>query len=149
MRRLFWVSLGAVAGVAGYRRATALVRSLRPAPRAGSVASFAADVREGMALYMERQSARAPATLEAQNAGPGERPVVPGASPRTPRPGTSRWPRGPHDSGTGALAASPGERSAVPGASLRTPRPGNPRWSRGRLARRAAPSRIDELKDGR
>jgi hypothetical protein len=64
MRRLFWVSLGAVAGVAGYRRATAFVRSLRPAPRAASLAGFAADVREGMALYMERQAARAPSTLE-------------------------------------------------------------------------------------
>jgi hypothetical protein len=65
MRRLFWVSLGAVAGVAGYRRATAFVRSLRPAPRAAGLASFAADVREGMAFYMERQAARAPSTLEA------------------------------------------------------------------------------------
>ena len=73
MRRLFWVSLGAVAGVAGYRRATALVRSLRPAPKsAGSLASFAADVREGMAIYMDRQAGRAPAALDAPpTRGPG------------------------------------------------------------------------------
>ena len=96
MRRLFWVSLGAVAGVAGYRRATALVRSLRPAPKsAGSLASFAADVREGMALYMERQSARAPSTLELDSASPGERP-----------PGAPRWPKGPGDSVTGTLAVT-------------------------------------------
>jgi hypothetical protein len=67
MRRLFWVSVGAAAGVAGYRRATALARALRPAPRAaGSLAGFAADVREGMALYLERQAARTPAALEAR-----------------------------------------------------------------------------------
>ena len=73
MRRLFWVSLGAVAGVAGYRRATALVRSLRPAPKsAGSLASFAADVREGMAIYMDRQAGQAPAALDTPpTRGPG------------------------------------------------------------------------------
>ena len=64
IRRLFWLVLGAVLGVTGYRRATALVRSLRPGPRPGSLTGFAADVREGMALYMDRQSARAPTTLE-------------------------------------------------------------------------------------
>ena len=64
IRRLFWLGLGAVLGVTGYRKATALARSLRPAPRASGLAEFAADVREGMALYMERH-ARPPApTLE-------------------------------------------------------------------------------------
>jgi hypothetical protein len=62
IRRLFWLVRGAILGVAGYRRATALARSLRPAPP-GSLADFAADVREGMALYMERQ-AGGPSTLE-------------------------------------------------------------------------------------
>jgi hypothetical protein len=110
MRRLFWVSVGAVAGVAGYRRASALVRSLRPAPRAESLASFAADVREGMALYMERQAARS-STLE-------------GHAPRS---------------------LGPGEHSAS-GETIPDPRwPLTSRW----LARRAAPSRNDELKDGR
>ena len=64
MRRMFWLSLGAVIGVTGYRRVTALARSLRPGPRPGSLSGFAADVREGMELYMERQSAPAPSTLE-------------------------------------------------------------------------------------
>ena len=50
IRRLFWLGLGAVLGVTGYRKVTALARSLRPAPRASGLAEFAADVREGMAL---------------------------------------------------------------------------------------------------
>ena len=64
IRRLFWLVLGAVLGVTGYRKATALARSLRPAPRASGLAEFAADVREGMALYMERHSGDTPSTLE-------------------------------------------------------------------------------------
>ena len=42
IRRLFWLVLGAVLGVTGYRKATAFARSLRPArgqdvtPGAGS-----------------------------------------------------------------------------------------------------------------
>ena len=32
IRRLFWLVLGAVLGVSGYRKATALARSLRPVP---------------------------------------------------------------------------------------------------------------------
>ena len=64
IRRLFWLVLGAVLGVTGYRKVTALARALRPAPRASGLAEFAADVREGMAVYLERQ-ARPPApTLE-------------------------------------------------------------------------------------
>ena len=64
IRRLFWLVLGAVLGVTGYRKATALARSLRPAPRAGGLAEFAADVREGMALYMDRQARPPASTLE-------------------------------------------------------------------------------------
>jgi hypothetical protein len=64
IRRLFWLLLGAVLGVTGYRKATALARSLRPAPRPSALADFAADVREGMSLYMERQSGAAASTLE-------------------------------------------------------------------------------------
>jgi hypothetical protein len=64
IRRLFYLLLGAVLGIAGYRRVTALARSLRPAPLPGSLTGFAADVREGMALYMERQAGRAPSALE-------------------------------------------------------------------------------------
>jgi hypothetical protein len=64
IRRLFYLLLGAVLGIAGYRRVAALARSLRPAPLPGSLSGFAADVREGMALYMERQADRAPPILE-------------------------------------------------------------------------------------
>jgi hypothetical protein len=63
IRRLFWLSLGAVLGVAGYRRAASLARTLNPAHGAG-LAEFAADVREGMALYMERHPPHPPHTLE-------------------------------------------------------------------------------------
>jgi hypothetical protein len=64
IRRGFWLGLGAVLGVAGYRKATAIARSLRPAPRANALADFAADVREGMAVYMERQAQPPASTLE-------------------------------------------------------------------------------------
>ena len=64
MRRLFWLVLGAVLGVTGYRKATTIARSLRPAPRASALAEFAADVREGMAVYMERQAQPPASTLE-------------------------------------------------------------------------------------
>jgi hypothetical protein len=64
MRRMFWLVLGAVLGVAGYRKATTIVRSLRPAPPASALTGFAADVREGMALYMERQAQPPASTLE-------------------------------------------------------------------------------------
>jgi hypothetical protein len=81
IRRLFWLLLGAVLGVTGYRRATALARSLRPAPRRRPLAGFAADVREGMALYMERQSRAAASTLEGHRRR-GLPPGAPGGSPR-------------------------------------------------------------------
>ena len=64
IRRLFWLVLGAVLGVAGYRKATTIARSLRPAPRASALAEFAADVREGMAVYLERQAEPSASTLE-------------------------------------------------------------------------------------
>jgi hypothetical protein len=53
-----------VLGVTGYRKATALARSLRPAPRASGLAEFAADVREGMAVYLERHAGPPASTLE-------------------------------------------------------------------------------------
>lgn len=89
MRRMFWLSLGAVIGVTGYRRVTALARSLRPQPSQGSLAGFAADVREGMALYMDRQAARAPANLEG-HPGRSLGPAGPGGHPPEPRRATSR-----------------------------------------------------------
>jgi len=83
IRRLFWLGLGAVLGVTGYRKATALARSLRPAPPASALTEFAADVRQGMALYMERQAGPPPSTLE----GHRRRGLPPGrsASGGTPR----------------------------------------------------------------
>ena len=85
IRRLFWLMLGAVLGVTGYRKATALARALRPAPRPSALAGFAADVREGMALYMERQAGPAANTLEGHRRRglPPGRPA-PGGPPRRP-----------------------------------------------------------------
>jgi len=83
IRRLFWLVLGAVLGVAGYRKATMIARSLRPAPRASAIAEFAADVREGMAVYMERQAEPPASTLEGHRRRglPAGRPA-PAAPPR-------------------------------------------------------------------
>jgi hypothetical protein len=88
IRRLCWLVLGAVLGVTGYRKATAVARSLRPAPRASGLAEFAADVREGMALYMERQARPPASTLEGHRRRglPAGRPA-PGGPPRQPAPG--------------------------------------------------------------
>ena len=38
IRRLFWLLLGALLGVTGNRKVTALARSLRPAPRPSALA---------------------------------------------------------------------------------------------------------------
>jgi hypothetical protein len=65
IRRLFWLVLGAVLGVTGYRRLTAFARSFSPTARARSLSGFTADVREGMQMYMERQPG-GPTTLEGQ-----------------------------------------------------------------------------------
>ena len=84
-RRLFWLGLGAVLGVTGYRKVTAIARSLRPAPRPSALAGFAADVREGMAVYMERQAQPPASTLEGHR-----RRGLPagGPAPGQPRPDT-------------------------------------------------------------
>lgn len=55
IRRLFWLSVGAALGIAGYRRATAVARAISPGPRARELTRFAGDVREGMGIYLERQ----------------------------------------------------------------------------------------------
>ena len=89
-RRLFWLGLGAVLGVTGYRKATALARSLRPAPRPSALTEFAADVRQGMALYMERQAGPPPSTLE----GHRRRGLPPGRSASS---GPRRRPPAHHD----------------------------------------------------
>lgn len=83
MRRMFWLVLGAVLGVAGYRKATAIARSLRPPPRANAIAEFAADVREGMAVYLERQAQPPASTLEdhRRRGLPAGRPAASGPRP--------------------------------------------------------------------
>jgi len=80
-RRLFWLGLGAVLGVTGYRKVTAIARSLRPAPRASALAQFAADVREGMAVYMERQAQPPASTLEGHRGR-----VLPAGGPAASQP---------------------------------------------------------------
>ena len=74
IRRLFWLVLGAVLGVTGYRRLTALARSVSPVERARGIGRFTTDVREGMQLYMERQPRDRSTTLEGQQ----ERGELPG-----------------------------------------------------------------------
>lgn len=63
IHRVFWLTLGAAAGVAGYRRAARLARAVSPAARAAGVARFAADVRDGMELYLERHPTPGASTL--------------------------------------------------------------------------------------
>ena len=89
MRRLFWVIVGALLGVTGYRRLRRLTRAVtlggRRDPASGKAwasgaALFARDVREGMELYADRHPRLAGRTLEGQQArarrpqgaGPGD-----------------------------------------------------------------------------
>jgi hypothetical protein len=81
IRRLFWLVLGAVLGVIGYRRLTALARSFSPTEQARALGRFTTDVREGMQLYMERQPGDRPTTLEGQQ----ERGELPGPAAGGPR----------------------------------------------------------------
>jgi hypothetical protein len=64
IRRMFWLTIGAALGIAGYRRATALVRAISPGPRARELTRFAGDVREGMEIYRQRQLPAARAALD-------------------------------------------------------------------------------------
>jgi hypothetical protein len=98
IRRLFWVIVGMLLGVTGYRRLRRLAgavtlggqRGTAPGkPRGGAATSvgwargaalFARDVREGMELYADRHPRLAGRTLEGQQArarrpdaaGPGD-----------------------------------------------------------------------------
>jgi hypothetical protein len=102
IRRLFWVTVGALVGVTGYRRVSRLARAAGIGGRPGSgprsrpgaswargAARFARDVSEGMELYSDRHPRLAGRTLEGQRArtqrpqgaAPGERrrrPACPG-----------------------------------------------------------------------
>jgi hypothetical protein len=77
IRRLFWLTTGAVLGVAAYRRAVAFARSIPLPVRAGaaarlrSITQFGSDVAEGMAEYMDRHSQRISSTLEGHREQPG------------------------------------------------------------------------------
>jgi hypothetical protein len=74
---MFWMTVGAAAGVTGYRRVSRLARALQPQaggrnrpgghPGYGGLATFVSDVRDGMELYMRRRSAPAGPTLEGQH----------------------------------------------------------------------------------
>ncbi len=79
IRRLFWMIVGALLGVTGYRRVSQLARSIRPGTRrraapwrpqggtwAHGAARFAHDVRDGMELYMDRHPGLTDRTLEGQ-----------------------------------------------------------------------------------
>jgi hypothetical protein len=87
MRRLFWVIVGALLGVTGYRRLRRLTRAVTLGGRRDSApgrawvpwALFARDVREGMELYADRHPRLAGRTLEGQQAR-ARRPQ--GAGPR-------------------------------------------------------------------
>jgi hypothetical protein len=64
IRRLFWLLLGAALGIAGYRRLTVLARSVSPGAALRGLSRFAADVRDGMDVYMERQPGDPAPTLD-------------------------------------------------------------------------------------
>jgi hypothetical protein len=82
MRRLFWITVGALLGVTGYRRISRLARAITPGGRrnergiahgrdwARGAALFARDVREGMELYTDRHPKLAGRTLEGQARAP-------------------------------------------------------------------------------
>ena len=105
IRRGFWLTAGAVAGVYGYRRVSALGRrvsatlnpagsgtSAKPASRRtrrGAVVltretiRFTRDVREGMELYRTRHSAPEGSTLGAPDLTLGARHLEPARDSRT------------------------------------------------------------------
>jgi hypothetical protein len=66
IRRLFWLTAGAVLGVSGYRKVSRLARAQparSAAAKARSTAAFVRDVRAGMAEYHDAhpsQSGRRP-----------------------------------------------------------------------------------------
>ena len=78
IRRLFWMIVGAVAGVTGYRRVSQLAQVMNPSARRrasrgdrgrySGIAEFIGDVRDGMELYVNRQQEPGGPTLEGQHA---------------------------------------------------------------------------------
>jgi len=101
IRRGFWLTVGAVAGIAGYRRASAVGRRVSGRLTRGGAPSldghsldghslarqaigFARDVREGMDLYMVRHSPPERPTLGARDLPPARRRSIP--TNHDPRP---------------------------------------------------------------
>jgi hypothetical protein len=101
IRRLFWMIIGAVAGVTGYRRISRLARVIQPMRRRGGgpggrgggpggrgggpggrsgyrgITVFLGDVRDGMELYLNGRPGSAGHTLEGQQVlAEGSGPVV-------------------------------------------------------------------------
>ena len=77
IRRGFWLTVGAVTGVVGYRRASAVGRRVSGRLSGGGAPGlavrairFARDVREGMDLYMARHSPPEGPTLGARDLPP-------------------------------------------------------------------------------
>jgi hypothetical protein len=90
IRRVFWMTAGALLGVTGYRRVSRLARAVTAGARTGDrthrrarnlasggwahrgwghgAALFARDVRDGMELYADRHPRLAGRTLEGQQA---------------------------------------------------------------------------------
>jgi hypothetical protein len=63
IRRGFWLTAGALAGIYGYRRACAIAHRVSAAGVAAETVRFARDVRDGMELYRLTHSAPAGSTL--------------------------------------------------------------------------------------
>ena len=87
------MTIGAAAGVTGYRRVSRLVRAIQPQAhgrnrpggrsRYGGLAVFLGDVRDGMELYVNGRSAPPGPALDGQHVvadGPGQ-PAAPRAYP--------------------------------------------------------------------
>jgi hypothetical protein len=89
IRRGFWLTAGALAGIYGYRRACAVGRRISKgriskgrtskdriskAGLAAETVRFARDVRDGMDLYTARHSAPAGSTLGAPETNRDEQP---------------------------------------------------------------------------
>jgi hypothetical protein len=77
IRRVFWMTVGAVGGIMGYRRAVSLGRQVkgrgvtRDALRGvRGIRSFSRDVREGMEQYSARRPRAIGPTLPATNNKP-------------------------------------------------------------------------------
>jgi hypothetical protein len=77
IRRLFWMTIGAVAGVTGYRRLSQLAQAMNPSARRrarrgdrgrySGIAEFLGDVRDGMELYVNRRPGSGGPAVEGQH----------------------------------------------------------------------------------